>query len=85
MRPGLPGDGRQGAGLYLFTGRVSALINYAVEIRMLSLHAERLGDIVLSAPEVHDIADNSLSHLPPSIELRGVSFRYGVGVAQYSK
>ncbi len=62
-----------------FTSRVSALINYAVEIRMLSLHAERLGDIVLSAPEVHDIADNSLSHLPPSIELRGVSFRYGDG------
>ncbi len=62
-----------------FTSRVSALINYAVEIRMLSLHAERLGDIVLSTPEVHDIADNSLSHLPPSIELRGVSFRYGDG------
>lgn len=62
-----------------FTSRVSALINYAVEIRMLSLHAERLGDIVLSAPEVHDIADNSLGHLPPSIELRGVSFRYGDG------
>ena len=62
-----------------FTSRVSALINYAVDIRMLSLHAERLGDIVLSAPEASSIADNSLDHLLPSIELRGVSFRYGDG------
>ena len=62
-----------------FTGRVSALINYAVEIRLLSLQCERLGDIVLSPPEVNDIAENPLSHVTPSIELRGVSFRYGEG------
>ena len=34
-----------------FTGRVSALINYAVEIKMLGLHAERLADIALAVPE----------------------------------
>lgn len=62
-----------------FTGRVSALINYAVEIKMLSLHAERLGDIVLTAPEKDDAPSNDLAHLQPSIELRGVSFRYGEG------
>jgi len=62
-----------------FTSRVSALINYSVEIKMLNLHAERLGDIVLTAPERDDVPENDLAHLQPSIELRGVSFRYGSG------
>ena len=62
-----------------FTGRVSALINYAVEIKMLSLHAERLGDIVLATPEKDELPSNELVHLVPSIELRNVSFRYGEG------
>ena len=60
-----------------FSDRVSALINYAVEIKMLSLHAERLGDIVLATPEKNDLPSNDLAHLAPSIELRNVSFRYG--------
>lgn len=64
-----------------FTGRVSALINYAVELKMLGLHGERLADIVLAAPERDSpdglLPDNDLSHLAPSIELRNVSFRYG--------
>ena len=34
-----------------YTGRITALINYAVQIRMLSLHAERLADICLATPE----------------------------------
>ena len=62
-----------------FTGRVSALINYAVEIKMLSLHAERLGDIVLATPEIDDVPASDLAHLEPSIELKNVSFRYGDG------
>jgi len=63
-----------------FTGRVSALINYAVELKMLSLHAERLADIALEPPERDDeVAANALQHLAPSIELRDVSFRYGEG------
>ncbi|MEI8325680.1 MAG: peptidase domain-containing ABC transporter, partial [Betaproteobacteria bacterium] len=62
-----------------FTGRVSALINYAVEIKMLSLHAARLGDIVLATPEKNNLPANDLAHLSPSIELRNVSFRYGEG------
>lgn len=45
-----------------FTGRVSALINYAVEIKMLSLHAERLGDIVLATPEKDELPVNELAH-----------------------
>ena len=62
-----------------FTSRVSALINYAVEIKMLSLHAERLSDIVLTPAERDDVPLNDLAHLQPSIELKGVSFRYGEG------
>jgi ATP-binding cassette, subfamily B, bacterial CvaB/MchF/RaxB len=62
-----------------FSSRVSALINYAVEIKMLSLHAERLGDIVLSTPEANELPANDLAHLEPSVELKGVSFRYGEG------
>ena len=66
-----------------FTGRVSALINYAVQIKMLGLHAERLADIALAAPEKDtpqgNLPEHELSHLEPSLELRDVSFRYGEG------
>lgn len=62
-----------------FTGRISALINYGVEIKMLSLHAERLADIALTAPEADAQPQNDLAHLAPSLELRNVSFRYGDG------
>ncbi len=71
-----------------FSGRVSALINYTVEFKMLGLHAERLADIALTAPErdnpkaegwAAQVPPNDLSHLCPSLELRNVSFRYGEG------
>ena len=62
-----------------FATRMSALINYAVDLKMLGLHAERLADICLEAPEKDSIRQNDLSHLAPSIELRGVSFRYAEG------
>lgn len=62
-----------------FSGRVSALINYAVDLKMLGLHAERLADICLEPPEKDEVPANDLAHLAPSIELRGVSFRYSDG------
>ncbi|MFT3664438.1 peptidase domain-containing ABC transporter [Piscinibacter sp.] len=71
-----------------FSSRVSALINYVVEFRMLGLHSERLADIALTAPERDNpkaeglstqIPPNDLAHLRPSLELRDVSFRYGEG------
>ena len=49
-----------------FATRVSALINYAVDLKMLGLHAERLADICLEPPEKDVVPDNDLSHLAPA-------------------
>jgi ATP-binding cassette subfamily B protein RaxB len=50
---------------------------------MLSLHQDRLADIVLTPPEQDtpqgNLPPHDLAHLPASIELRDVSFRYGIG------
>jgi ATP-binding cassette, subfamily B, bacterial CvaB/MchF/RaxB len=62
-----------------FTGRVSALIDYAVELRMLGLHAERLADIALHPPECDTAPESDLHHLAASLELHNVNFRYGEG------
>lgn len=62
-----------------FTGRVSKLIDYGVELKMLSLHAERLADIALTPPEQDEVPLSTLGHLEPSMELRNVSFRYAEG------
>lgn len=62
-----------------FTGRVSKLIDYGVELKMLSLHAERLADIALEPPEKDEVPEHDLAHLAPSIELKNVSFRYAEG------
>lgn len=61
-----------------FLGRISELINRIVDLSMLKLDAERLGDIALTDPEPRDL----LSILQPqaasvSIEMRDVSYRYG--------
>ncbi|MGI9510990.1 MAG: peptidase domain-containing ABC transporter [Geminicoccaceae bacterium] len=61
-----------------FISRVSALIDRLVELQMLKLHAERLADIALSAPEPRDLIPRESSHKGPlSIEVRNLSFRYG--------
>ncbi|TXG99681.1 MAG: peptidase domain-containing ABC transporter [Nevskiaceae bacterium] len=64
-----------------FAGRVSALIDYAVEFKMLSLHSERLADIALEPPELVNQSQQDLAHLAPSLELRNVSYRYAEGEA----
>src|SRR5690606_15708487 len=61
-----------------FLARVSSLIDGGVDLTMLRLHAERLADIALTAPEPR--AQILLSHEPRppvSVELRNVRFRYG--------
>jgi len=64
---------------YQWTSRVTTLIDHAAELRMLRLHAERLADIVLAAPERDLPCERDLDDLEPSLELRDVSFRYGEG------
>ena len=63
-----------------FTSRISALINQGIELKMLNLHRDRLADIVLTPPEQDtpqgNLPAHDLSHLPASLELRKVSFRY---------
>jgi ATP-binding cassette subfamily B protein RaxB len=63
-----------------FLGRVSSLIDQALDLWMLRLHAERLADIALTAPEAHDVplpAFEATERAPLGIELRGLRFRYG--------
>jgi ATP-binding cassette, subfamily B, bacterial CvaB/MchF/RaxB len=62
-----------------FAGRATALVNLAIEVKMLSLHAERLADIVLEPPEQAAAVETDLSRITPTLELRNVSFRYGEG------
>jgi ATP-binding cassette subfamily B protein RaxB len=60
-----------------FTGRVSSLVDKAFEVRMLRVQAERLADIVLHEREEASpppAADPET--FVPSIELRGLSYRY---------
>ena len=60
-----------------FAGRVSALVDKAVDLKMLRLQGERLADIVLTAPEP-DSASSS-RELDGGIELRELRFRYADG------
>jgi ATP-binding cassette subfamily B protein RaxB len=66
-----------------FTSRVARLIDFVAEFKMLSLHSERLADIVLSEVEQDspsgNLPEHDLAHLAPKLELRDVSFRYGEG------
>jgi ATP-binding cassette, subfamily B, bacterial CvaB/MchF/RaxB len=63
-----------------FAVRVSTLIDKLAEVRLLRLHCERLGDIVLTAPEQQDGSGRLLvSAATPglAIRARGLRFRYG--------
>ena len=60
-----------------FAARVSGLIDKLAELRMLGLQAERLSDIVLTAPESETGSLPPLGAEPaPRLELRELSFRY---------
>jgi len=59
-----------------YADRTASLINQIVQFRLLTLHMDRLSDIITAAPEAS-------SAVPPRVEVRGaislrdVSFRYG--------
>ena len=60
-----------------FLTRVSSLIDRAVDLTMLRLHAERLADIALTAPETRaPVSGDSEWTGPVSVELRNLRFRY---------
>ncbi len=59
-----------------FTGRISALIDTGVDLRMLRLHSERLADIVLTPPE-ETRAYRTPADIHPSVSVNKLSFRYG--------
>jgi ATP-binding cassette, subfamily B, bacterial CvaB/MchF/RaxB len=61
----------------LFAQRVSGLIDKVVEVKMLSLQAERLADIVLTAPEPADAPGSAaVARGPVTIELCDIVFAY---------
>lgn len=80
-------DGKFSAGMLIafiayadqFTSRAAGLIDKWVDFSMLKLHAERVADIALTAPERN--ADSSWRGPIPeaSVELVNVSFRYAEG------
>lgn len=80
-------DGKFSAGMLIafiaysdqFISRAGGLIDKWVDFSMLKLHAERVADIALSAPEETPPTTWRTSHLDASIELRNVSFRYAEG------
>jgi ATP-binding cassette subfamily B protein RaxB len=63
-----------------FCQRMVGLIDKAVDLRMLRVHAERVADIMLAQPEQRERGTAAAElGLEPSIELRNVSFRYADG------
>ena len=60
-----------------FVQRTAALVENALQLRMLGLHTERVGDIVLYPTEdATDAMQMPIELAGCSIELKGVSFRY---------
>lgn len=61
-----------------FESRIGSLINQFVQVKMLSLHGERLADIVLTETESEHTPDTGIPNLEGDIEVRleNVSFRY---------
>ncbi len=63
----------------LFLTRVNNLVDKAIEFRMLDLHAERIADIALAAPEGGAGAPSQEApKVPLAIEGKGLGFSYGV-------
>ncbi len=62
-----------------FGDRVTKLVDLAVDVKMLGLHAERLADIALELPERDPCHEVDTRRIAPRIEVRDVSFRYADG------
>lgn len=62
-----------------FGDRAARLIDLAVEVRMMGLHAERLADITRESVEPEPEAEGDTWRVVPRIEVRDVSFRHADG------
>lgn len=62
-----------------FSGRIFSLIDLFVNLKMLSLHSERLADIVLEPAEIDTVQETDLSRLQTTITLKNLKFRYAEG------
>jgi ATP-binding cassette subfamily B protein RaxB len=60
-----------------FSDRLNALLLQGFELRLLSLHLDRLGDIVNSSPDSQRNSERDAPTPQGDIELRSVSFKYG--------
>lgn len=60
-----------------FSGRVYSLTSFALQLRMMSLHNERISDIALHPPAARRTEiEFSATMLPASLEVRNLCFRY---------
>lgn len=62
-----------------FTGRISSLIDLFINLKMLSIHRERLADIAMEETESDVVAETDLSRISPTITLKDIKFRYSEG------
>ena len=62
-----------------FSGRIFSLIDLFVNVKMLSLHSERLADIVLEEGEQDAVQETDISRLKTDITLKNLKFRYAEG------
>src|SRR6266436_581363 len=62
----------------LFLTRGNNLVDKAIDLRMLDLHAERIADIALSEPESAQPAGAQAPDAPLQIRARALGFAYGV-------
>jgi ATP-binding cassette subfamily B protein RaxB len=62
-----------------FSGRIFSLIGVFVSVKMLSMHSERLADIVLEEVEPDAPIETDTSRLQSTITLKDVKFRYADG------
>lgn len=61
----------------MFSERSGALINLGLELRMLSLHSDRLSDIVFTSPEATKASRKLIKQgKPASFEVKGLAFQY---------
>lgn len=62
-----------------FSGRIFSLIDLFVSLKMLSMHSERLADIVCEEIEPEAPLETDLSRLQSTITLKNLKFRYAEG------